>query len=232
MLDLDHVRSGYSGVPIIPDLSLKIGQGDSLAIVGRNGVGKTTLVKTIMGQVTAMSGRIALDGQDMTALHPQERARLGLGYVPQGRGIFARLTVAENLSMGELIGPRRERYDYDGIYALFPILKERRLQMAGTLSGGEQQMLAIGRVLIGQPSILILDEPSEGVQPSIVERIAEVITQQHAEHGMTILLVEQNLDLVYMASERCVVMEKGMAVASLSPEELAEPEVAKRYLAI
>jgi ABC-type branched-subunit amino acid transport system ATPase component len=232
LLALESVRSGYGGVPIVRGLSLKIEQGASIAIVGRNGVGKTTLVKTIMGLVTATSGRIVFDDRDITLIDARRRARLGLGYVPQGRGIFARLTVFENLCMGELVGIPRDRYEYERIYDLFPILKERRRQRAGTLSGGEQQMLAIGRILLGRPSILALDEPSEGVQPSIVERIASVLAQEHAENGLTILLIEQNLDVVQMISEECLVMEKGKLVAQLSPEELARPEVAKQYLAI
>jgi urea transport system ATP-binding protein len=232
LLALESVKSGYDGVPIVRGLSLTIKQGASTAIVGRNGVGKTTLVKTIMGLVTATSGRIVFDNRDITLIDARQRARLGLGYVPQGRGIFARLTVFENLCMGELVGTPRDRYEYERIYDLFPILKERRRQRAGTLSGGEQQMLAIGRILLGRPSILVLDEPSEGVQPSIVERIASVLAQEHAENGLTILLIEQNLDVVQMISEECLVMEKGKLVAQLSPEELARPEVAKQYLAI
>jgi branched-chain amino acid transport system ATP-binding protein len=232
LLALESLKSGYDDVPILRDLSLAVETGASIAIVGRNGVGKTTLVKTIVGLIRTTGGRIVFDGHDVTGLEAQQRTRLGIGYVPQGRGIFARLTVWENLCMGELVGPRRDRYEYERIYDLFPILKARRTQKAGTLSGGEQQMLAIGRILLGRPSLLVLDEPSEGVQPSIVEQIATVLAQQHAENGLTILLVEQNLDVVYMVSEHCIVMEKGAIIAHHSPEELADPELARRYLAI
>jgi urea transport system ATP-binding protein len=232
LLSLESLTSGYKGVPIVRNLSLSIEAGASVAIVGRNGVGKTTLVKTIVGLLATMHGRIVLSGREVTGLKARERTRLGVGYVPQGRGIFTRLTVFENLCIGERVGPRRDHYQYERIYALFPILKQRRLQRAGTLSGGEQQILAIARILLGRPSILVLDEPSEGVQPSIVEQIAAVIAQEHDENGLTILLIEQNLDLVYMLSERCLVMEKGMVVAELSPDEMAEPETARRYLAI
>ena len=232
LLTLKSVRSGYRGVPILRDISFAIERGASVAVVGRNGVGKTTLVKTIVGLINTMSGQILYDGRDLSTMAAQERTRLGIGYVPQGRGIFGRLTVFENLCMGELVGPRRDRYEYERIYDLFPVLKERRTQKAGTLSGGEQQMLAIGRILLGRPSILVLDEPSEGVQPSIVERIAVVIAQQHTENGLTVLLVEQNLEVVYMISEHCIVMEKGTIIAHHSPDELAQPELSKRYLAI
>ena len=232
MLALESVRSGYGAVPIVRDLSLTIERGASTAIVGRNGVGKTTLVKTIVGLIAAMSGRIVFGDRDITFVDARGRTRLGIGYVPQGRGIFARLTVLENLCMGELVGTPKNRYEYERIYDLFPILKERRYQKAGTLSGGEQQMLAIARILLGRPSILVLDEPSEGVQPNIVERIATVLAREHAESGLTILLIEQNLDVVQMISEQCLVMEKGMIVTRLAPDELARPELAKQYLAI
>ena len=148
------------------------------------------------------------------------------------RSIFARLTVVENLQMGELVGTANGPHDYERVYDWFPILRERRQQKAGTLSGGEQQMLAIGRVLMGNPVLLLLDEPSEGIQPSIVEQIAEVARTLNEAHGLTILLVEQNLDLVYMTADRCVVRDKVTIIDALSPETLSNPETARRYLAI
>jgi urea ABC transporter ATP-binding protein UrtE len=232
VLALELVRSGYQGTPIVRDLSLTIERGESVAIVGRNGSGKTTLVKTIVGLINTLSGRVFFGGQDITAMDARQRTKLGVGYVPQGRGIFAGLTVFENLCMGEMVGPRRDHYEYQRIYDLFPILKERRNQKAGTLSGGQQQMLAIARILLGRPSILILDEPSEGVQPTVVETIAAVIAQEQANAGLTILLVEQDLHVVHMVSERCCVMEKGRIIAAHTPDELADPEIARRYLSI
>lgn len=232
LLSLDSVSSGYGGIPILRDVTLAVEQGEVVAIVGRNGVGKSTLVQTIAGLIKGSGGRIAISGRDITDLDARGRARLGMGYVPQGRGIFTRLTVAENLQMGELVGASNERHDYERVYDWFPILKERRRQRAGTLSGGEQQMLAIGRVLIGNPVLLLLDEPSEGIQPSIVEQIAEVALTLNEAHGLTILLVEQNLDLVFMTADRCVVMDKGTIIDTLSPETLSDPETARRYLAI
>lgn len=232
LLSLKSVSSGYGGAPILRDFSLAIERGSSLAVVGRNGVGKTTLAKTIVGLIGTVNGTILFDGKNITDWDATKRTRSGIGYVPQGRGIFSRLTVFENLCMGEKVGARKDRYEYERIYDLFPILKRRRDQKAGTLSGGEQQMLAIGRILLGRPSILVLDEPSEGVQPSIVEQIARVVVQENLDNGLTILLIEQKLEVVFMMSEHCVVMEKGSIIAHHSPDELAQPELAKKYLAI
>ena len=232
VLTLDALSSGYGGVPIVREVSLALKPGEVVGVVGRNGVGKTTLVKTVAGLVRATGGHVSYKDKDVTNHDAREMARLGMGYVPQGRGIFPRFTVLENLRMGESVGARHAPEHYDRVFAWFPRLKERLRQQAGTLSGGEQQMLSIGRVLIGSPDFLLLDEPSEGIQPSIVQQIAEVLIKLNEERGLTILLVEQNLDLVYMTTERCVVMDKGALVAALTPEELAEPETARRYLAI
>ena len=176
-LALDAVTSGYGGIPIVREVSLEVGTGEIVAIVGRNGVGKTTLIETIAGLLPVMEGGIAFRGRDVTRADARDRARLGMGYVPQGRGIFSRLSVEENLRMGELVGGGRAAAAFGRVYEWFPRLAERRRQRAGTLSGGEQQMLAIGRILVGQPSILLLDEPSEGIQPTIVEQIADVIAE-------------------------------------------------------
>jgi branched-chain amino acid transport system ATP-binding protein len=218
-------------VPIVRSLSLEVRAGEVLAVVGRNGVGKTTLVETVVGLLPLEGGQIKLAGADIGRDDAKDRARAGLGYVPQGRGIFARLTVDENLRMGDMIGAQG-RADYEAVYASFPVLRERRRQRAGTLSGGEQQMLAIGRVIVGRPRLLILDEPSEGIQPSIVQEIARLIRRHNRNTGLTVLLVEQNIDLVFLAAVRCAVMDKGTIVAHLEPDDLADPEAARRYLAI
>jgi branched-chain amino acid transport system ATP-binding protein len=232
LIDIDSVDSGYGGVPIVRGVSLALQQGEVLGIVGRNGVGKTTLVKTIAGLLRVTGGKIRYKEHDVTNRDALEMAKLGMGYVPQGRGIFPRLSVMENLRMGEMVGGRQAPFHYEQVFEWFPRLKERARQKAGTLSGGEQQMLSIGRVLIGRPDFLLMDEPSEGIQPSTVQQIAEVILDQNEENGLTVLLVEQNLDLVYMTAERCIVMDNGAFVAELTPEELAIPETAKQYLAI
>ena len=231
-LALDAVTSGYGGIPIVREVSLEVGTGEIVAIVGRNGVGKTTLIETIAGLLPVMGGGIAFRGKDVTRTDARHRARLGMGYVPQGRGIFSRLSVEENLRMGELVGGRRAEAAFERVYEWFPRLRERRRQRAGTLSGGEQQMLAIGRILVGRPSILLLDEPSEGIQPTIVELIADVIASLNQKDSLTVLLVEQNIDLVCATAHRCIVVDKGATAAMLTPDELADPEVARKYLAI
>lgn len=231
-LVLRNASAGYGNVPVVREVSMAMASGEILAIVGRNGVGKTTFAKAIAGLLPRLSGSMSFEGRDVTALTARDMARLGLGYVPQGRGIFPRLTVSENLRIGEAVGGGGAAAHYDQVLAWFPRLAERLSQAAGTLSGGEQQMLAIGRVLIGNPRLLVLDEPSDGVQPTIVQHIAEVIQEINEARAISVLLVEQNLDLIYMIADRCLVMEKGELVAELLPEDLIKPETAQRYLAI
>lgn len=233
MLRLESVTSGYGGIPINRAVSLEVRPAEIVALVGRNGVGKTTLVKTVVGLVAPTSGRIVFAGSDVTRTDASERAIAGIGYVPQGRGIFGRLTVEENLVMGDRIGRGQGGgRAMDRVLEWFPVLGERRRQRGGTLSGGQQQMLAIGRVLVGEPRLMILDEPSEGIQPNIVQRIGEIIRRLNAEQGLTTLLVEQNIDLVLACAHRCLVMDKGSIVAELTTADLANPQTARRYLAI
>lgn len=232
LLSLDNINSGYGGIPIVRNVDLGVAEGEVVALVGRNGVGKTTLIHTVIGLVPLSAGHISFNGSDISTMDARQRARQGIGLVPQGRGIFTRLTVVENLMMGETIGDLSTHRDYERVFEWFPILKQRRGQKAGTLSGGEQQMVAIGRILIGNPKLLLLDEPSEGIQPSIVEQIAEIICDLNEVQELTVLLVEQNLDLVHMTADRCMVMDNGTITDTLTPESLADPETAKRYLAI
>lgn len=229
MLALRSLSTGYNGSIVNRDVSLTVEHGEVLALIGRNGVGKTTLARSVIGLQRITSGTIFFDGKDITELSARRRAQLGIGYVPQGRGIFSELTVEENLRMGQTIGGDLKPLEY--AFDLFPILKERRRQLGGTLSGGQQQMLSIGRVLLGRPKLLLLDEPSDGIQPNIVEQIGELCHSLN-EAGLTILLIEQNLDLIIAAASRCALMEKGTITAMLDPKELEDPAVARLALAI
>ena len=229
---LNGVCSGYDHVPIIREAKLEIPQGKINVILGRNGVGKTTLMKTIMGILPCTKGNILFQNHDITKFNASSRAQIGIGYVPQGRGIFPRLTVEENLQMGELINNKNPNKLFDQVYNYFPRLAERKKQNGGTLSGGEQQMLAIGRALVGNPEFLILDEPSEGVQPNIVKEIGEVLVSLNQERGLTILLVEQNIDFAMGVASDCFIMDKVTIVVQLVKNDLLKEEVMKKYLAI
>ncbi|PSJ56337.1 urea ABC transporter ATP-binding subunit UrtE [Kumtagia ephedrae] len=232
LLEITGLRAGYGGKPVLQGIDLTVAKGEIVAVIGRNGVGKSTLMKTLIGLVESMAGTIRLDASELTGLSPFRRARLGIGYVPQGRDVFPRMTVRENLQVGEAMRERIASDVYDRIYSLFPILKERAGQQAGTMSGGQQQQLAIGRVLVGSPQLLLLDEPSEGIQPSIVQDIGRIIRQLNRESGMTIMFVEQNLDMIKALAQRCYVMDKGRIVAHVTPQELEDRDTIRKHLAV
>src|SRR5690349_3081772 len=208
VLDLDNVRAGYGETVVLEDIRLALAPSETVSIIGRNGVGKTTLLATIMGHTTLHSGRVSLHGKDISSLATYRRVTAGLGYVPQEREIFPSLTLRENLE----VAARPGTWTMETVYELFPRLAERAENRGNQSSGGEQQMLAIGRALIGNPNVLLMDEPSEGLAPVIVEELARAVKQLTQSSGLAIVLVEQNTRLALDISPRAVVMDRGRIV--------------------
>ncbi|OGL06435.1 MAG: ABC transporter ATP-binding protein [Candidatus Rokubacteria bacterium RIFCSPLOWO2_02_FULL_68_19] len=231
MLRLDGIHCYYGDVHVLKDVSLQLSPGEILCLLGRNGAGKTTTLRAIMGLVTPRSGRIALDGRELTGLRPHEIPRFGIGYVPQGRRIFPFLTVGENLKMGLLLkGSGDEALDW--VLDLFPALRPRLRQRAGTLSGGEQQMLATARALCTGPKVLLMDEPSEGLMPTLIRRLLDTIRALKVRQ-VGVLLVEQKIDLALRVADRVALLENGSIRYESTPEALASnPEVLLRYLGV
>jgi branched-chain amino acid transport system ATP-binding protein len=223
-LELRGLRGGWGPTTVIEDMTLAIGAGETIAIVGRNGVGKSTLLELIVGRAQRAAGDIWLGDKDITSVPTYRRARLGLGYVPQEREVFPSLTVSEHL----MIAARPGLWNQEKVFALFPALARRTTSLGGQLSGGEQQMLAIARALVGNPTILLMDEPSEGLAPVVVEQLVDAIRVLAADSSLSVLLVEQRVDIALHLSSRCLVMDRGRVVytgASLAlrddPSQLA-----------
>lgn len=231
MLDVNKIYGGYGQVEVLHGVSLSVAAGEILCVMGRNGAGKTTLLKSIMGIVRVSNGDISLEDEVINVLPGHEIPRRGIGYIPQGRRLFPELTVLENIEMGLMV--RRVSGDtMDWVLDLFPRLRERLNQRAGTLSGGEQQMLATARALALRPKVLLLDEPTEGLQPSMIEQIRQVILKMKKE-GFAIILVEQRIDAVLALADRVTMIENGKSVETLTAAELgASPEKIKRYLGV
>lgn len=232
LLEVKGLRAGYGATPILHGIDFSVRRGEIVAIIGRNGVGKTTLMKCLIGLLQTKAGEILYDGTAIQTEPAHRRARRGIGYIPQGRQIFPRLTVAENLFMGTLINEAEKNKLHELVHRYFPILSQRMEQKAGTMSGGEQSQLAIGRALVGNPHLVLLDEPSEGIQPSIVREIAENMKKLNADIGLTVLFVEQNVDMIMHMAQRCYVMDKGRIVDEVAPSMLADADVVRRYLAV
>jgi len=230
MLSIDKVSISLGGSRILRDVSLEVGANHVFCLMGRNGVGKTTTLKSVVGLYKPNIGRVVFEGSDISRLPPEERARAGIGYVPQGRGIFPHLTVAENLSIGAVAKRKKSKEALERVYSLFPIIKDFLARKGGMLSGGQQQQLAIGRALLTEPKLLILDEPTEGIQPNIIDQIGEAIKLLRKE-SITILLVEQYLDFCKELADNFAILDRGSVVAQGPVEELTD-EVVKRHLTV
>jgi len=221
MLNLSKVRAGYGETVVLEDVDLELPERGALAVLGRNGVGKTTLLATVMGHTSFHSGQVSFNGKAISHLPVYERCRLGIGYVPQERLIFPSLTVHENLDVARRPG----RWTLDAVYELFPRLKERRAAFGNQLSGGEQQMLAIGRALMGNPSLLLMDEPLEGLAPIIVEALLKALKKLIAEDSLAVVLVEQHAKLALQVTQSAMVLNRGrVSYSGPSAELLAHPE--------
>jgi branched-chain amino acid transport system ATP-binding protein len=231
-LEVDNVTAGYGPITVLREVSMQVGSGQVLGVLGRNGMGKSTLIRCLSGLIRPDSGRILFEGRDVTALAAHDRARLGMTTVVQGRGMFAKLTVRESLEMGRIASGRVRRSRIDEVLDYFPRLRERLNQSAGTLSGGEQQMLAIGRGLMTDPKLILLDEPSDGIMPVLVSQIADVLLAINRNEQMTLVVVEQNVPMLFRMTDRFIILEKGQIVAAGSREQIAASEVMKEYLAI
>ena len=236
MLEIQGLDVAYGESQVLWDVSLRVPAGGVMCLMGRNGVGKTTLLKSIMGLLPVRAGRVVFDGTDLGRLRPEERAACGIGYVPQGREIFPNLTVAENLRVGFLGRPRSAgngraaQADIEQVFDLFPKLKQLLSRKGGVLSGGEQQQLAIARVLLARPKLLLMDEPTEGIQPNVINQIEDAI-QRIKETGIAVLLVEQYLEFAWRLAGSYAIMRKGSIVASGSTSELRH-DVVRQHLTV
>jgi urea ABC transporter ATP-binding protein UrtE len=228
----DGLRAGYATGEVLQGVSIHVDEAEIVGVLGRNGVGKTTLMRTLIGLLPARSGTIRFRGEDVTRLKANRRARHGIGYVPQGREVFPHMSVIDNLRMGGFIKGFKGKPRLDLVHGYFPFMRERANQRAGTLSGGQQEMLAIGRALAGEPELLLLDEPSDGVQPSIVHEIGDFVVELNRKERLAVLIVEQNIDLIQKVASRAYVLDKGRVVRTLEKDEIRNTERLAEFLAI
>lgn len=231
MIEIKQLKAGYRGIQALKGINFHVAEGEMVAVVGANGAGKSTLLNCMSGVVRAGAGSITFEGKDITRLPPHTIARMGLLHVPEGRQVLGDMTVHENLVLGALArGKRAEFYAIERVVSLFPILGERMSQLAGTLSGGQQQMMAIGRALMGSPRILLLDEPSLGLSPLMSQQVFEALGKLHKE-GLTIVVVEQNAHRALAATQRAYVIERGLVVQEGDSETLQnDPAIIEHYL--
>ncbi len=232
MLEVTDLRAGYGPIPVLMGMNLHVAEGEIVGILGHNGMGKTTLLKTLMGFVPPTGGTVLFEGDDITKAPTDARARRGIGYVPQGRDIFPNLTVLENLRMACVMRKEPEKEIIEQIVEEFSLLKGMLDRPGAALSGGEQQILAIARCLCGKPRLMLLDEPTEGIQPSIIDLLVEVFRSIHAQRRATIILVEQNLDFVAAMSKRVLIIRKGTFTQELDPSHLGDPGVVGEFIGV
>ncbi len=231
MLSLSSVNAFYGNSCAVQNIDLEIKQGEFLSVIGRNGVGKTSLMRAIVGLMDRITGSIKLDGSEINNKKTHERAIAGIGYVPQGRGILPQFSVKENLTIGTFASHKRSNDINDWIFDLFPILKEFLNKSGGDLSGGQQQQLAIARALLTEPKVMLLDEPTEGIQPNIVEKIEEVLIDLNSNHGMTLVLVEQNVNFARRASQSFAILDNGIIASEGSIDALTD-DLVQKYLSV
>jgi urea transport system ATP-binding protein len=235
MLELENIEAYYGDSRVLQGVSLSVKSGEFLSILGRNGVGKTTLIRSILGLMDRVDGSIRLDGTEIKGFKTHDRALAGIGYVPQGRGILPKFTVRENLMLGTFAHSKNTRRNGaridEWVFELFPILKEFLDRRGGNLSGGQQQQLAIARTLLSEPKIILLDEPTEGIQPNIVEQIEQVLIDLNRKHGKTIVLIEQNIAFARRASQHFAIMDRGQVAARGPVQELTD-QLIHRHLAV
>ncbi len=230
MIRVDGLRAGYGRIPILAGVDFAIARGEFVGILGHNGMGKTTLLKTLMGYLPATAGRVLLDERDITGLAPHARARLGIGYVPQGREIFPALSVHENLRMGCLLAKDGEAATIKEVLGRFPRLARLADRAGGALSGGEQQLLALARCLCAKPSLILLDEPTEGIQPSIIDEIIETLQALRGSRELTVVLVEQNLKFIAALSQRVLIIQKGVITREVTPQAIEDPDLVAEFV--
>jgi urea ABC transporter ATP-binding protein UrtE len=230
MLKVSGLRAGYGRIPILGGVTLCVERGEFVGVLGHNGMGKTTLLKALMGYLPATGGQVWLDDQDITRTPPAVRARRGLGYVPQGREIFPALSVHENLRMGCLLSKTDERSTIQHVLASFPRLTHLLERPGGALSGGEQQLLALARCLCSAPRVVLLDEPTEGIQPSIVGEIVETLLGLRQSHSLTMILVEQDLQFIASLADRVLIIQKGMITREMQPQDATDPALVAEFV--
>jgi branched-chain amino acid transport system ATP-binding protein len=232
MLAVTDLTAAYGRIQILNGISFAVSEREFVGILGHNGMGKTTLLKALIGAVRATGGQVQFEGRDVTGLPAHRRARLGIGYVPQGREIFPTLSVRENLRMATAVLGASDAELIEPVLEDFPRLKPLLDRPGGALSGGEQQLLALARCLCGRPRLILLDEPTEGIQPSIIEEIVERLTMLRDRRGLTVVLVEQNLDFIRALSQRVLIIQKGRITQEVTPDRLAEATVVSEFIGV